>query len=208
MMDIGLAVSRDGRNFEHVGGREPFFRTGPQGSWYSKEVWMLPNPAIHPPTGDLFLFFGGSNMNHNMEVTRPDQAGVAQSGIDALRLRVDGFISLTAPLLGGGINATSVPLLFNGSQLQLNLDTSAGGAMWVGIVDANTGLELPGYGLDDCVPMVVNDVAAPVLWQGVAGTPTHGGHGSVASLQGKVVRLRFRLVGARLYAFQFVEAKI
>lgn len=205
MMDVGLAYSRDGQNFTHVGGREAFIRTGPRGSWYSREVWMLPNPAIHPPTGDLFLFFAGSNENHNGQVDpnggNGNEKTQASSGIDAMRMRADGFISLTAPLLlEGGIIATTHPVTFTGSVLYLNLDTSAGGAAWVAIVDADTGVELPGYSLSECVPMVVNDIAAPVLWRPNA-SPTS----SVAPLQGRAVKLRFHLVGARLYSFQFLE---
>ena len=47
IIDIGLAVSRDGgRTFKHLGEREPFVTVGPAGGFASKMVWALPSPAI------------------------------------------------------------------------------------------------------------------------------------------------------------------
>ena len=43
--DVQLAVSRDGRSFQRLGGRQPFLRLGPEGSFYSKWLWACPRPV-------------------------------------------------------------------------------------------------------------------------------------------------------------------
>ena len=46
MIDVGLAVSRDGLSFAHVGGRESFLHGGAPGSFDSKFQWLMPNPVV------------------------------------------------------------------------------------------------------------------------------------------------------------------
>ena len=53
-IDVGLAFSRDGLNFTHLGGREPFIPPGPAGSFASKKVWLLPSPTVR---GDEIILF-------------------------------------------------------------------------------------------------------------------------------------------------------
>ena len=61
-MDVRLAVSRDGQRFDRVGGRMPFLRLGPEGSWYSRTIWAIPEPIR---MGDeLWVYFCGANLDH------------------------------------------------------------------------------------------------------------------------------------------------
>ena len=204
-IDVGLAVSRDGIKFTHVGGRLPFIPVGQAGSWEAKMVWALPSPVLMPggtpeqPSPELWLYYAGHNKDHDGVVDRASRSG-HQSGISVARLRLDGFLSMDAPLAPlapgklGTAELTTVPLLFSGKQLQLNLDARAQGSAYVEVLHAN-GTAVAGFGLADSLPMIDDDVAQVARWRGGA---------AVGSLQGQAVRLRFVLSGCKLYAFQFV----
>jgi len=111
-------------------------------------------------------------------------------------LRLDGFVSVSAPMSGGEF--VTKPLIFSGSKLTLNFATSAAGDVRIEIQDAN-GQPLPGYALDDCPPIFGDAIERAVTWKT---------GGDVSTLAGKSVRLRFVLKDADLYAFQFVVEKL
>ena len=104
-------------------------------------------------------------------------------------LRLDGFVSLHAPLGGGEL--TTKPFTFAGNRLRLNISTSAGGGARVEM-QSPEGRPLEGFGLDDCIEIIGDDLAFPVRWRGDVGT-----------LAGQPVRLRFVLRDADLYSFRF-----
>ena len=107
-------------------------------------------------------------------------------------LRVDGFVSASAPLKGGEL--LTRPFVFDGGALSLNVSTSAAGAARVEIQDAGGGA-LKGYRLRDCDEIYGDDLARTVTWKGSA---------DVGGLAGKPVRLRFALSDADLYSLQFI----
>ena len=91
--DVQLAVSRDGRRFQRLGGRRPFIRLGPEGSFSSKWVWAFPQPVR---MGDeLWIYYQGQNMDHSQRVD-PKAPG-RLDGISRAILRLDGFVSADAP---------------------------------------------------------------------------------------------------------------
>ena len=81
--------------------------------------------------------------------------------------------------------------------------TGGGGSVLVELQDGTTGQPLPGFALQDCVPMVVDSVNATVLW---AETWKDKARSDVSSLQARPggVKVRLQMVGAHLYALQFV----
>ena len=103
--------------------------------------------------------------------------------------RLDGFVSLDAGTTPG--MATTLPLVFEGDRLVLNL--KARGSVRVGITDEN-GEAYPGFGPEDCDPIVGDHVDTTVTWNGQS---------SVATLAGKTVRLSFEMQDAKLFAFEF-----
>jgi hypothetical protein len=107
-------------------------------------------------------------------------------------LRLDGFVSVNAPMSGGEI--VTKPLTFTGNTLLLNFSTSAAGDIKVEILDEK-GQPIPGYTIDDCSDVFGDTVSRPVHWKD-KGT-------DVAALQGKKVKLRFVLRDADLYSMQF-----
>jgi hypothetical protein len=108
-------------------------------------------------------------------------------------LRIDGFVSVHAPLAGGEL--ITRPVRFAGNQLALNVSTSAAGSVRVEIQDSG-GEPLPGFALADCHEVYGDDLERPVAWKGNA---------DLAALAGQPVRLRFAVRDADLYSFRFRE---
>ena len=115
------------------------------------------------------------------------------SALRRYTLRLDGFVSVSAPMSGGEL--ITKPIRFKGRRLELNFSTSAAGGVRVEIQDA-TGNPLPGFALADCPAIFGNALERPVTWsQGP----------DVGALAGRTVRLRLALNDAEVYAFQFRE---
>jgi len=103
--------------------------------------------------------------------------------------RLDGFVSLDA---GSAVGmATTLPLKFKGSELALNI--KATGSARVAITDSN-GKAIAGFGFDDCTVIKGDFIDKTVTWKSGK---------SVKTLQGKIVRLKFQMQDAKLYAFEF-----
>jgi len=118
--------------------------------------------------------------------------------------RLDGFVSLDAGEQTGTI--ITRPLIFEGDKLVLNV--AAKGPVKVAILNLpgieitgfNIGLTdapkkpVRGFGIDDCDPIRTDSVRHIVTWKGDP---------DVGNLAGQVVRLRFEMQNAKLYAFKF-----
>lgn len=108
-------------------------------------------------------------------------------------LRLDGFVSVRAPMAGGEL--LTKPIRFSGRHLALNFATSAAGSVRVEIQDKE-GRAIPGFTLADSAPLYGNTVDRTIAWK-------HGR--DLSRLEGRAVRLRFVLQDADLYAYRFVE---
>jgi hypothetical protein len=115
------------------------------------------------------------------------------SALRRYTLRLDGFVSVQAPMSGGEL--VTKPVRFIGRQLRLNFSTSAAGSVRVELQD-EAGRPLPGFSLEDCPPLFGDSVERPVSWR--SGT-------DVGALAGQAVRLRIVLQDADVYAYQFKE---
>ena len=188
--DVRLAVGRDGIHFQQPGGRSPFLRPGPAGSFDSKWLWPLPRPIR---MGDeLWIYYVGMNVDHSSRVEAG--AGGLRTAVSRAVMRLDGFVSADFDYSGGSL--ISPPLRFAGSRLRLNLDTGGGGGGRVELLDA-AGVPIPGYTLGAADPLNGNSVRMAVTW---------GGKADVSALAGKPIRLHLRMRSAKLYAFQFGES--
>ena len=115
------------------------------------------------------------------------------SALRRYTLRLDGFVSVQAPMSGGEL--VTKPIRFKGKKLALNFSTSAAGGVRVEIQDAE-GRALPGFALDECPPIFGDAIERQVTWKN---------GGDVGSLAGKPVRLRFELKDADVFAYQFSD---
>jgi len=92
-----------------------------------------------------------------------------------------------------GGEVVTQPLVFTGDELRLNLSTSAAGSVRVEVQDEG-GQPLPGLALADCAEIFQDEIDRPVRWESDA---------DLGAIAGRVVRLRFALCDADLYAFRF-----
>ena len=179
-------TSRDGVHFKRWG--EAFVRPGPR-----KERWIyaatMPNyglvvtKALAAGTPDelsLYVNDGGSW----------PQRGKA-SRFRRYTLRIDGFVSVNAPLSGGEF--VTKPLVFHGKELVMNFATSAAGSVRVEI-QTRDGKPVDGFSLADCPEIFGDQIEQVVTWKGGS---------NVGQLAGKPIRLRFVLKDADLYSIRF-----
>jgi hypothetical protein len=130
----------------------------------------------------------GNDRELSVYATEAYYAGPA-SRVRRFVFRVDGFVSARAGTAGGSL--VTKPLRFTGSTLTLNI--ASRGDTRVELQDA-AGQPLTGFALADCQPIRGDAIEQKVAWQG----------GSLASLAGQPVRVRFALADADLYVFRFV----
>jgi len=125
--------------------------------------------------------------------TGPAEISLFLTGGRRFALRIDGFVSVNAPLEGGEL--ITKPMTFTGNEFEINYSTSAAGQVLVELQD-EAGEAIPGFTLDDCKPIYGDHIARVVEWNG--GT-------DVSALAGKPIRLRFKMSDADLYSLKFNE---
>jgi hypothetical protein len=180
---IELAVSRDGINWQvyDQDGDIPYLsQPRSRGGWIHDGMVLRGNEIWH------YINRGSLNV-----------ARVSQ--------RLDGFVSLDADKQGGTI--ITRPFVFEGNKLTLNVDASKG-SVKVAILDLpgqemtgyNVGLTNPpkkdvrNYSIKHCDEITTDSVRQEVTWRGGP---------DVGNLEGEVVRLRFEMRNAKLFAFKF-----
>jgi hypothetical protein len=109
-----------------------------------------------------------------------------------LTQRLDGFVSVDAGNKTGSF--TTRPLVFDGNKLILNIN--AKGSAKVAILDQN-GNPFPGFDTPDCNFIKGDAIRQPVTFKGKS---------DLSRLAGRVMRLKFEIQNAKLYAFKFDEA--
>lgn len=106
-------------------------------------------------------------------------------------LRLDGFASVNAGYSGGEF--VTHPLLFDGSQLEVNYSTSAPGSVRVELQDAS-GQPIQGFDLHNAPELIGDEIERIYSWKSGS---------DLSSLRGKPVRLRFVLKDSDVFAFRF-----
>jgi hypothetical protein len=178
-------TSRDGRTFRRWG--EAIIRPGQNADrWHNRSnyIWLgLVETDTGLPGGakELSLY-----TNERYYKTR----GVK---IRRYTYRIDGFVSVNAPLRGGTVRTKR--LTFAGKTLRLNVSTSAAGSVRVELQNAQ-GKPIPGFAADDCDVIYGDELDRMVKWRGKS---------DVSRLAGKPVRMVITLSDADVYAFQFTR---
>lgn len=157
---------------------ETFVRPGlGAGNWVSRTNYPL--TGIHPCGPDrMMLCVNRLYMQDAWHIER-------------LLLRTDGFASVSAPWAGGEL--VTPPLIFAGSELELNYRTGAAGSVRVELQDT-AGCAFPDHALADCPEIVGDEIERVVAWKRGA---------DVSRLAGQPVRLRFVMKEADLFALRF-----
>jgi hypothetical protein len=179
-----LMASRDGVLFKRW--NEAFLRPGIErpGTWnYGQQyiAWhaVETKSALEGAPNELSLYASESYWTSS------------GSAVRRFTLRLDGFVSVNAPLSGGEL--VTRPILFAGRGLLLNFATSAAGDIRVEIQDAG-GSPLAGFRAEDCAPLFGDAIERRVAWKNAP---------DVGRLAGIPVRLKFILRDADLYALRF-----
>lgn len=180
-------ASRDGVTFRRYG--EAFIRPGLQseGNWSygdNYQCWGLIETPSPLPGGAPELSFV-ANENYWRGPTR----------FRRYTLRLDGFVSIEAPLAGGEL--VTPPLRMAGRRLSLNAGASAAGSLRVELQEPD-GTPLPGYSAEECVEVLGDSLDYTVAWR--------GGETDLSALAERPLRLRVLLRDADLYSLRFAEA--
>lgn len=183
--DSLLMASRDGVRFKRW--EEAFLRPGieREGTWnYGHQclAWHLVETAA--------ALDGGAPSELSFYAVESYWTGKS-CALRRHTLRLDGFVSVNAPLAGGEM--LTRPVRFSGAALRLNFSSSAAGGIRVEFQD-ETGRPIPGYTLADSQPIYGDAIERKVTWKNGA---------DVTALQGSPVRLRFLLQDADLFALRF-----
>jgi len=184
---VQLAVSRDGINWQRPE-RKPYIPLGIVGEFDAGCIW--PTLGMIRRGNEIWQYHSGTSHTHGAY----DENTKGKGGLRLLRQRLDGFISADAAYTGGEF--TTPLLTFEGSRLELNVDCSAEGEVWVEVLDQGN-RPIEGYTLAEAIPVDRNQIAAPVRWKD---------RDSVAELAGRPVRLDIKARACKLYAFQFADA--
>ena len=127
----------------------------------------------------------------NIFPSGPNEMSIYHRSGDRYVLRTDGFISVHAGSQTGEL--VTRPLVFSGSELHVNLSTSANGLLQVEI-QAESGEAIPGFTRNDC-PIVYGDsIDLKVKWKDSR---------DLSALVGKPVRVCFVMKECDLFSFQF-----
>ena len=179
-----LMTSRDGVTFRRW--QEAFLRPGLR----LKHNWKYGDNYIAWHVVETKSHLPDSPNGLSLYATEGYWTGTS-STLRRYTLRLDGFVSLHAPMAGGEM--VTRPFTFKGTSLVLNVSTSAAGSIRVELQDA-AGKAIKGFALADCHEVFGDSLELAVAWKG---------GGDVGALAGKPVRLRLALRDADLYALRF-----
>jgi hypothetical protein len=186
-LETQVAVSRDGINWKRYH-RPAYVGIGLHQGRDVKTAYIAHGMVRRGR--EIWQYYFGETQYHSP--VKRDDAG---RGVYRLVQRLDGFVSLDSPY-DTEAELVTKPFTFTGNTLQLNIDTDAAGYAQVGFID-EAGKPVEGFSVDDCVYINGDFIDGAVEW-------LHKGT-DVSSLQGKTVRLVFKMRGSKLYALQFVN---
>ncbi len=188
-MALEFVHSYDGVDWRREATRQPFISNSGKDNW---DAGIIYYPCVGNPleVGDNWLFYyHGTNFDHHMRnVSREDLGEYRAMG--AVKMGRDRLIGYEASEVPGDLVSKSFTL--NGKELFLNTDAEVG-QVRVSICNEQ-GNSLKGFTLSDAVPIKKNGVRIPVSFQ-------EGG--SLASLEGRQIRLRIYLEKATVFGWEF-----
>jgi hypothetical protein len=190
--EVQTVFSYDGEYWIRPPGRPAFIPAGDR-TWDGGNVATAVLPVAAGE--DVFHYYGGGPVYHGAfgeRVPYRPETGVFTS-VGLARLRRDRYASYSATT-GGSVVAVDgrLPEPTGGATPVLRVNARAPfGAVLAQVLDAS-GREVPGLGLDECVPFVGDSVDAEMRWRSA---------GLDAVPAGEEIAIRFVLNEADLYAY-------
>jgi len=169
---------------------QPLIPRGPDGS-FDKD-WVQPATNIVTFQDKHWIYYGGSRERHDIYRTRKGQSRW-QCAIGLATLPLDRFVCLEAKNEPGTM--VTKPFKLEGAKLELNVD-AGNGQVLVEVLD-RAGEPVRGFTQSEANKIERTD--------GLRVRPTWNENEDLRVLRGSIVRFKFRLVNARLYAFQVVR---
>jgi hypothetical protein len=171
-----LATSRDGVQWQRF--RTPFLDRNPErGSWDHAMSWI---GGTLPVGDEVYFYYGGYARGHKIAPDKERQIGLA-------RLKKDRYVALAPDREQGTLRTKA--FLVPGPKLTVNLRAPRG-EVRVRLLD-QAGKPLAALGAADAKPLTGDALAGEVCWPQ-----------SLGELQGKSVRLEFRVRHAQLFGFE------
>lgn len=196
---VELTSSRDLRHWNRVADRAPFLTLSPvgdgaqtscvRGAYDTGQLEPTNRPILR--NDELWFYYTGLKYRCLTLAEKISRAYLDSGAVCMAKLRLDGFVSLK-----GGVEWGSVftkPITVEGKELRVNVD-SWRGRVRAEIVDATNGQPIPGFSTDDSLPAVIDRVDVALRWKNKP---------DLSELLGKMVRIRFSILRAELYAFWF-----
>jgi len=174
-----LAWSHDGERWKRE--TEPFLDRNPHpGTWDRAMAWVDDQVVV----GDwTYFYYGGYRWGHKAERFTERQIGFAQ-------MPRDRYVGFTAGGTPGRLLTRTAALRSSGMTVNARVHPGIG-ELRVRLLD-ETGRPYSGFDWEDCLPIKGDRVDHPVSWKGEA-----------RILEGKPLRLEFRLKQATIYSFDF-----
>ena len=197
LVDVHLALSRDGVMWHRPQGRSPWISGGPSHPNPYSSVYACAG-ILPSGRGEWSTYVGALPLAHH----EPNERMARPAGILHAAMREDGFMSLTST---GPGEFWTIPFRLQSDTIRLNVRTAYSGFARAELLDSSsgeTGSEssdaatfgaIEGYALDDCVPITGDHTDAAITWKG----------GALQTLIGRMVRLHVDLSKADLYAIKF-----
>jgi len=181
-----LAWTRDGEHW--VRDREVFLDRGPTGSWDRSHAWIDEQVIVGE---EVYLYYGGYRSGHKANRFEERQIGLVRMPLDRYVARM--------PEPDREAVLVTTPLRINGRfrRLLLNAAAEPSGSVRVGVLEDER--PIAGLDLESCRPVAGDGLRLAVVWKDTDHTAQR-----LAGLEGRVVRLEFRIREARLFAFDFV----
>jgi len=208
-IETQIAVSRNGLDWQRYY-RPAYVGIGDHGGLDMKTAYI--GQGMIKRGNEIWQYYFGEPHYHSAHVKQDDKRAIFR-----LAQRLDGFISIDSPYEKEAYIKTK-PFLFKGNQLQLNIDTDAAGYAQVGFLDENDN-PVKGFTLDDCIYINGDFVDTEVEWMKNREEISRVSNlneedpetlsekvitsSDLSELEGKTVKLIFRMRGSKLYAMQF-----
>jgi hypothetical protein len=180
-LDIQLAVSRNGKQFNRVEPREPLISEGRVGEWdrFNISIGDLPPIQIED---ELWFYYSGRTYRHGPY--DGEDTGPKYGAIGLAKIKRGRFVSLEASFDGGKI--ITKLLSFTSMNLFINADTRYG-LINISILDENSNL-IPGY---QCAISGEDRIDMRVQFR----------EKSLKDLSGRSIRIQFNVTNSRLFGF-------
>ena len=175
-IDTALMVSRDTLSWTRVDRSRRFFPLSPEGSWDGQMNFVSPEVIVDD---SIRFYYSGWKYGHGADRN--------EAAIGLAKLPIDRFVAIEPTQQRGWL--TTKPFVVKGEQLIVNTDATDG-ELRVEVLSEDRA-PIQGYDAADCEPIATDELRAPVRWS----------DRSMKQLQGKTIRLRFQLDGAKLFAF-------